>query len=263
MTIHARTTRVIALFAFLVAGAWNPPLTTAGDGVQETPDGSYRLAVKAVGGERWTIMYNIATGAMIGNVGLANGSDPQFVWCTRTDETPTEVVLSCSGADACTASPCSASTWTDLGVVRLPVSFFQPTRSPPPAIERRYEGTITGEGFQRQSSCYWLATFQGTAEAIIRTASSSVLELSFLVTYPEGRSTDGGRCLPGSFVNDYRTFFTPNADGTFRTESSGQGFRTIVTGRLLGDGTIEGTYDFRRNQPETDLEGTFRLRPVR
>lgn len=240
-----------------------PTFAIAIDGVQETPDGAYRLAVKDVGNERWTIMYSPATGTVIGNVGLANASDPQFVWCTRTGGTSTEVVLSCSGADACAASPCSASEWSALGEVRLPLSFFEPSGNTPPATERRYEGSITGDGYQRQADCYWIATFQGTAEGVLRTATASVIEFSFVVTYPEGLPTHGGRCLPGSYVDGYRTFFTPSADGTFRTESSGQGFRTIVSGRLLADGAIEGTYDYHRNQPETDLEGTFTLRPSR
>jgi len=117
--------------ALLIACAVLVAATTpagAQSGLQITPDGKRTLVVKDVGDERWAIARSDDE-VVSGNVYFPDGSDPQFVFCTEIDSSSEDLVLSCSGAARCTASPCSISAWTEIADVTLPRSFFQPLSS--------------------------------------------------------------------------------------------------------------------------------------
>lgn len=101
-------------------------------GLQITPDAARRTLIsKDVGSERWAITLN-PDDSVTGNVFSPNGGDPKFVFCARTDDDgnpdPSQVLIdfACSGADRCTAEPCTAGQWTFIGDVTLPGSFFLP-----------------------------------------------------------------------------------------------------------------------------------------
>ncbi|MEW6267699.1 MAG: hypothetical protein AB1689_00210 [Thermodesulfobacteriota bacterium] len=123
-----------SLAAVLLAGAGAAPAQTTA-GTRTTPDGKQVLVSKDVGGERWAISVNLDDGTATGNV-FRPGAEPKFVWCERTgddgslDPVEGEVRYACRGADACLASPCDASGWTDLGPVGLPGSFLLPAEDP-------------------------------------------------------------------------------------------------------------------------------------
>jgi hypothetical protein len=118
------------------ASSANPPSASpAGaspSGVQITPDSKRTLISKDVGDERWAITSNGDDSTVTGNVFRSSGGDPQFVWCQRVsdngDPNPETVLItfSCSGADRCNASPCSAGDWSFISDVTLPGSFFLP-----------------------------------------------------------------------------------------------------------------------------------------
>jgi hypothetical protein len=52
------------------------------------------------------------------------GGAPQFVFCTQTSQSATDVGLSCSGADACPLGPCQPDEWLFIADVTLPLSPF-------------------------------------------------------------------------------------------------------------------------------------------
>ena len=101
-------------------------------GLQVTPDSQHVIVSKDVAGERWAITRNADDGTVTGNVFPTDGSEPSFVWCEpiANDGNPDPyqllVTYSCSGADRCVASPCTASQWSFLSEVTLPGSFFLP-----------------------------------------------------------------------------------------------------------------------------------------
>lgn len=96
-------------------------------GVQISPDGRQTLVSKDVGGERWAIAYETASGAVTGNVFRTGGGAPAFVACRRLSApSANPLTFSCAGGDGCTAAPCIPESWTALGDVALPASFFAP-----------------------------------------------------------------------------------------------------------------------------------------
>jgi len=122
--------RLLAVLTMLVAAA----PAHAQSGTRTTPDGKQVLISKDVGTERWAIALNLNDGTVTGNVFRQEG-EPQFVWCERLgeslgDPSTTEIQLSCRGADRCASSPCRATSWTELGQVSLPGSFFLPAADP-------------------------------------------------------------------------------------------------------------------------------------
>jgi hypothetical protein len=105
-------------------------------GLQQTPDSARYLISKDVGAERWAISFNLNDRTVTGNVFKTDGSAPSFIWCRITDvaesAVPADVkyTLDCSGADACTAAPCTPTQWTTIatGIV-LPGSFLLPSQT--------------------------------------------------------------------------------------------------------------------------------------
>lgn len=125
LTHGALTGLLIAAFATAAA---------AQAGTRTTPDGKQVLISKDIGGERWAISLDLNDGTVTGNVFRSVG-DPQFVWCERLgeplgDPSSVELPFSCRGADRCTTSPCLATSWSELGQVTLPGSFFLPATDP-------------------------------------------------------------------------------------------------------------------------------------
>ncbi len=111
------------------------PAAAAPSGTRTSRDGRQVLISKDVGSERWAISMNLDDGTVTGNVFRSDGGDPQFVWCERLGDdggAPADVQISfsCRGADRCDASPCLATSWTELGQVTLPGSFFLPATDP-------------------------------------------------------------------------------------------------------------------------------------
>jgi len=89
-------------------------------GSQQTPDSARYLISKDVGAERWAISYNLNDGTVTGNVFKTDGSPPSFIWCKITGEVPAanpadnQYTLDCFGADACSAAPCTPSSWNPI-----------------------------------------------------------------------------------------------------------------------------------------------------
>ncbi|HZR79526.1 MAG TPA: hypothetical protein VFD92_00395, partial [Candidatus Binatia bacterium] len=119
-------TRNLGLLA--CALAWGltlaaPAPAGAQSGTQGTPDGKRALVSKDVGGQRWAISRN-PDHTVTGNVFFPGGGAPQFVFCSQTGESDGNVMLSCSGADACPLGPCQPDEWLFIADVTLPLSFF-------------------------------------------------------------------------------------------------------------------------------------------
>ena len=132
--MNRRNTAVIAAFA-LVALAGEARAQRL-SGSQMTPDSRGYLINKDVGNERWAISYNLADRTVTGNVFKSDGSDPSFIWCRITSETPAanpadnQYLLDCWGADRCTAAPCSDSAWTPIGTgIPISGSFLLPPQT--------------------------------------------------------------------------------------------------------------------------------------
>lgn len=94
-------------------------------GLRTTRDERRVLVSKDVGGKRWAIQRNLDAGTVTGNVFDPAGGPAQFVFCTATAQGGGTTTWECSGADACEADSCE-DTWTDLGSVELPDSFWEP-----------------------------------------------------------------------------------------------------------------------------------------
>lgn len=91
-------------------------------GIQVTPDGRGVLVNKDVGDQRWTITRNVLT--YTGNVFLADGGDPIFLYCRQEGEDGDDLQLSCSGAGSCSETTCPEFAF--IAEVTLPESFFTP-----------------------------------------------------------------------------------------------------------------------------------------
>jgi hypothetical protein len=121
---------VIVILSTLLHGLV-PSAQAAGKGIQTAPDENLVLISKDVQQTRWAITFDPTTGIATGSTFPLTGTGtPQFVWCSAVsvaldaDPTKTTYNLDCFGADACTASPCSAPDWKSLGTVELDGSFF-------------------------------------------------------------------------------------------------------------------------------------------
>ncbi len=115
----------------LASPAWAQP-----SGRQTTPDGRNILVNRAEGGLQWAISYTPNEGTITGNVFDPGGGDPSYIWCERVgddgsrDPAAIQIDWRCEGASECAQSPCDASGWIDLGLVRLGGFFFLPARDP-------------------------------------------------------------------------------------------------------------------------------------
>ena len=100
-------------------------------GVREIPGQERVLVSKDAGGKRWAIAWN-GDGSVTGNVYDPAGGPPQFVWCSDEGDDGNPRLadrrfrFQCFGADPCYEGTCGPATWTDIGEVTLPGSFFQP-----------------------------------------------------------------------------------------------------------------------------------------
>jgi hypothetical protein len=99
----------------------------AGDGVQFDTLCDRTYVNKKVGdNEQWAITWEIY-GDATGNVLKLDGSPPSFIECLLKDETDTEEIFDCYGADACNGPPCSGPQWTLIAEgIRILTSFFLP-----------------------------------------------------------------------------------------------------------------------------------------
>ena len=99
----------------------------AGDGAQFDSFCDRTYVNKKVGdNEQWAITWEIY-GNATGNVLKLDGSPPSFIECQLQDETDTEEIFDCYGADACTGPPCGGPQWTLIATgIRIPTSFFLP-----------------------------------------------------------------------------------------------------------------------------------------
>lgn len=108
------------------------PGSSAGSGLQITPDGKRTLVSKDVGAERWAITLNADDGTVTGNVFRSDGGTPSFVWCSflfddgNADPYERQLTFDCSGAEACPGPSCPAGQWGTIATVSLPGSFFLP-----------------------------------------------------------------------------------------------------------------------------------------
>jgi hypothetical protein len=101
-------------------------------GIQVTPDGRGVLVNKDVGDQRWTITRNVLT--YTGNVFLADGGDPIFLYCRQEGEDGDDLELSCSGAGSCSETACPEFEF--IADVTLPESFFTPPTDAGPLAAR-------------------------------------------------------------------------------------------------------------------------------
>ena len=95
-------------------------------GVQLTPDRKGTLINKDVGQERWAITLNGDDATVTGNVFFPDGSDPAFIWCQRTGQNDSDLVVDCFGAERCGDAGCQSEDWTRLFEVSIAESFFDP-----------------------------------------------------------------------------------------------------------------------------------------
>ena len=123
----------ILLLALVASVALAATARAQSSGSQQTPDSARYLISKDVGAERWAISFNLADGTVTGNVFKTDGSAPSFIFCRITNVTESAVpadvqyTLDCSGADACTAAPCTPMQWTTIATgIALPGSFLLP-----------------------------------------------------------------------------------------------------------------------------------------
>lgn len=91
-------------------------------GIQIAPDAERVLVNKDVANQRWSIMRELETGKITGNVFVSDGGAPLFLYCEQTGETADSFELRCSGADSCSATTCPAFEF--IADVTLPKSFF-------------------------------------------------------------------------------------------------------------------------------------------
>mgnify|MGYP000855451849 CR=1 FL=1 len=90
-----------------------------------TPDQSTLLVSRDIGGLRWTILQDLETGAVTGNVYDLGGGEPRFVWCAIGAVPEPNISFSCSGATSCETEDCSQD-WQALdGAVEVPMSSFR------------------------------------------------------------------------------------------------------------------------------------------
>lgn len=104
-------------------------------GIQVTPDRRGVLVNKDVGDQRWTITRNVLT--YTGNVFLADGGDPIFLYCRQEGEDGGDLQLSCSGAGSCSETSCPEFAF--IADVTLPESFFTPPTDDVPLVARIQE----------------------------------------------------------------------------------------------------------------------------
>jgi len=123
--------RIVAVLVLLVAAQ----AAHAQSGTRVTPDGKRALVSKDLSGQRWAISRN-PDGTVTGNVFFPGGGAPQFVFCTETATTESDVILACSGADACPLAECQADEWLFIAEVTLPLGFFGSTASVATASSR-------------------------------------------------------------------------------------------------------------------------------
>ncbi len=109
----------VAAFGLLVV----TQTALAQSGTRLTPDGKRALVSKDIAGQRWAISRN-PDGTVTGNVFFPGGGAPQFVFCTQTSTSGSDVVLSCSGASACPLAECQSDEWAFVAEVTLPLAFF-------------------------------------------------------------------------------------------------------------------------------------------
>ena len=93
-------------------------------GIQVTPDEQGVLVNKDVDAQRWTITRNLDDLTVTGNVFSPDGGAPLFLFCEQQGQDGEDLVLACSGADACSESACPAFGF--IADVTLPLSFFTP-----------------------------------------------------------------------------------------------------------------------------------------
>ena len=91
-------------------------------GIQIAPDMERVLVNKDVANQRWSIMRELETGKITGNVFVTDGGAPLFLYCEQTGEGADSYDLRCSGADSCSAMTCP--TFEFIADVTLPKSFF-------------------------------------------------------------------------------------------------------------------------------------------
>ena len=79
------------------------------------------LISKDVANQRWSIMRELETGKITGNVFVTDGGAPLFLYCEQTGE-GADSYDPLLGADSCSAMACP--TFEFIADVTLPKSFF-------------------------------------------------------------------------------------------------------------------------------------------
>ena len=126
---------ILVLSMGITVASAAPALGQRESAITETPEGLV-LVQKDVGGDRWSVGFDPVTGTVTGNVFFANGSPPEFLWCTKLSGDADTLHLGCSAMGPCLQGPC-ADQWKPVSEVALPTSFFAvPGGSgPPPALD--------------------------------------------------------------------------------------------------------------------------------
>lgn len=169
----------------------------AQSGTQLTPDGERSLVSKDLAGQRWAISRN-PDQTVTGNVFFPGGGAPQFVFCTQTGASGSDVSLTCSGADACPLTPCEPDEWLFIADVTLPLSFFGSTASGVARTAARQAGVAPSPP----------RAFIGIAP-ISRPAGTSSAQPAGIQITPSG-----SLALISKDVGDQRWAITRNDDGT-------------------------------------------------
>lgn len=190
-----RTLPILTLTISLATLSAHP--AAAQSGTQLTPDGKRALVSKDLAGQRWAISRN-PDRTVTGNVFFPGGGAPQFVFCTETGTSRSDVNLSCSGADACPLGPCEPDEWLFIADVTLPLSFFGGSASSVARVDARRGGVVPSPA----------RSFLGIATAALPAGTSAAQPAGIQIT------PSGSLALISKDVGDQRWAITRNEDGT-------------------------------------------------
>lgn len=169
------------------------PARARESGIQFSPDGKRVFVNKDVDGVRFAITLNTADGTVTGNAFDAAGGEAKFIICTP--EPPVANRFICSVADPCTAAPCDAQQYVNVGERTVPPDFF------------------TGIG----SAMVEAAPASGTASSVAAAldANNVVARVAAIASDRASgiqQSPDGKRIFVSKDVDDTRFAITRNAD---------------------------------------------------
>lgn len=101
--------------------------------IQVSYDDTMTIVQKDFGGERWSVTFRRADGAVMGNVFFTDERAPAFLSCSVLAATEDDLTYRCASADPCVEGPCNTLDYeTDVDPVSVPRDFFLPPEDDDP-----------------------------------------------------------------------------------------------------------------------------------